>query len=70
MSTFIKALLICGLIVVVIGCLSYTNSSQSAPINPAELAKYNAVTAEDILSLSEQIFDTSNSNVLRYYSNN
>jgi len=35
-----------------------------------ELAKYNAVTAEDIQSLSEQIFDSSNSNVLRYYSNN
>jgi predicted Zn-dependent peptidase len=35
-----------------------------------ELAKYNAVTAEDIQSLSEQIFDRSNSNVLRYYSNN
>jgi predicted Zn-dependent peptidase len=35
-----------------------------------ELAKYNAVTAEDIQALSEQIFDSSNSNVLRYYSNN
>ena len=35
-----------------------------------EIAKYNAVTAEDIQSLSEQIFDRSNSNVLRYYSNN
>ena len=35
-----------------------------------ELAKYNAVTAEDIQALSEQIFDRSNSNVLRYYSNN
>ncbi|HYK45399.1 MAG TPA: pitrilysin family protein [Parafilimonas sp.] len=35
-----------------------------------ELAKYNAVTAEEIRSLSEQIFDTANSNVLRYYSNN
>ena len=35
-----------------------------------ELAKYNAVTAEEIRSLSEQIFDPANSNVLRYYSNN
>ena len=35
-----------------------------------ELAKYNAVTAEEIQSLSEQIFDPANSNVLRYYSNN
>ena len=35
-----------------------------------ELGKYNAVTAEDIQSLSGQIFDPANSNVLRYYSNN
>jgi len=41
MSTFIKALLICVLVVVVVGLLSYNNSSQSAQINPAELAKDN-----------------------------
>ena len=42
MSTFIKALLICGLVVAVFGWVGYNNSSQSAQINPAELAKYNA----------------------------
>ena len=39
MSRFIKALLICGLVFAALGWLSYNNPSQSAPINPAELAK-------------------------------
>ena len=42
MSTFIKALLICGLVVVIFGLLGYNNSSQSAQISPDELAKYKA----------------------------
>src|SRR5215207_6258939 len=42
MSTFIKALLICGLVIAVFGVLSYDNPSQSAQISPAELALYKA----------------------------
>jgi len=35
-----------------------------------ELSKYNAVTADDILKYSKDIFRDDNSNVLYYYSNN
>ena len=35
-----------------------------------ELAKYQAVTKENILKLSQQVFDVNNSNTLCYYSNN
>lgn len=35
-----------------------------------ELAKYQEITAEDILEYSRQIFDSNNSNTLHYYSNN
>jgi predicted Zn-dependent peptidase len=35
-----------------------------------ELARYQAITAEDILEYSKRIFDPNNSNTLHYYSNN
>ncbi|MBS1597169.1 MAG: insulinase family protein [Bacteroidetes bacterium] len=35
-----------------------------------ELDKYHAVTAENILTTSQRIFDSNNSNTLYYYSNN
>ena len=42
MNRFIKALLICALVVATIGWLSYDNSSQSAPISPAELGIFKS----------------------------
>ena len=42
MNKFIKALLICALVVATIGSLSYDDSSQSAPISPAELAMFKS----------------------------
>ena len=35
-----------------------------------ELDKYNTITTDDILNYSQQIFNKSNSNTLKYYSNN
>jgi len=35
-----------------------------------ELEKYHAVTAEDLLTTSQKVFDDNNSNTLYYYSNN
>jgi len=35
-----------------------------------ELEKYQAVTTEDILTASQQVFEHNNSNTLQYYSNN
>jgi zinc protease len=35
-----------------------------------ELEKYQAVTAENMLSTSQQVLDQNNSNTIFYYSNN
>ena len=42
MNTFIKALLICAIVLGTIAWLSYTNPSQSAPISQAELGLYKS----------------------------
>jgi zinc protease len=41
-----------------------------ASLMNSELAKYQAITSEDIHHYSKQIFDPNNSNTLHYYSKN
>src|SRR5678816_4008251 len=40
MNRFFKALLVCGLLLTVIGLLSYDNSSRSAQLSPSEVAQF------------------------------
>ena len=50
--------------------LAYYELLGNADLINQELSKYNAVTTQDILHYSKEIFTAENSNVLYYYSNN
>ena len=41
-----------------------------ATLMNTELERYNAVTSEDILNYSKELFDEKNSNTIHYYSKN
>jgi predicted Zn-dependent peptidase len=41
-----------------------------ADLMNVELKKYQAVTAEDVLTYSKEIFEETNSNTIHYYSKN
>ena len=50
--------------------LAYYELLGNAGLMNEELGKYQAITAEEILKHSQQIFDENNSNTMRYYNKN